>query len=39
MNFIERLTDPPIGVYCYDIAPYDLGTFFKVKLIDYQINN
>ena len=33
MNFIERLTDPPIGVYCYDIAPYDTTTFCQVKLI------
>ena len=32
MNFIERLNGPPIGMYCYDIAPYDNRTFIQVKL-------
>lgn len=27
MNFIEHLTNPKIGLYCYDIAPFDANTF------------
>ena len=28
---MERLTGPPIGLYCYNIAPYDMHTFASVK--------
>ena len=28
---MERLTGPPIGLYCYNIAPYDMNTFANVK--------
>lgn len=33
LNFIEHLTSENhvIGLYCYDIAPYDDPTFYKVK--------
>ena len=29
-NFVERLTGPSIGLYCYDIAPCDINTFCRV---------
>ena len=28
---MERLSGPPIGLYCYNIAPYDINTFCQVK--------
>ena len=31
-NFIDRLTGPSIGLYCYDIAPCDINTFCNVIL-------
>ena len=31
MNFVEHLTKPVIGVYCYDIAPVDMTTFQGVN--------
>ena len=38
-NFLERLTGPSIGLYCYDIAPCDIHTFYKViELIIYQVD-
>ena len=32
LNFIEHLTNERylIGLYCYDIAPYDDSIFYKV---------
>lgn len=27
MSFAEHLTKPKIGLYCYDIAPFDTNTF------------
>lgn len=31
LNFIEHLTgDNLIGIYCYDIAPYNTETFYSV---------
>ena len=32
VNFIERLTGPPIGLYCYNIAPYDINMFAQVQI-------
>ena len=29
-KFYERLAGPSIGLYCYNIAPYDINTFYKV---------
>ena len=34
---MERLTVPPIGLYCYNIAPYDVNGFVEVKVFNYQI--
>ena len=28
LNFMQRLTALPIGMYCYDIASYEFGTFY-----------
>ena len=39
MNFIEHLTKPVIGVYCYDFAPIDMTTFRAVNLNFNQIYN
>ena len=33
LNFIERLSDPSIGLYCYNIAPCDINTFCRVNII------
>ena len=30
INFVQRLSGPPIGLYCYNIAPFDTNTFCKV---------
>ena len=31
LNFVEHLTsDNQIGLYCYNIAPYNTGTFYSV---------
>ena len=31
-NFIQRLSGPPIGLYCYNIAPCHINTFCNVIL-------
>ena len=31
INFMERLTGPSIGLYCYKVAPYDTNTFVQVN--------
>ena len=31
INLIERLTSPLIGLYCYNIAPYNMDTFCMVN--------
>ena len=30
---MEQLSGPPIGMYCYDIAPFDSKTFVQVNSI------
>ena len=36
---MEKLSGPPIGMYCYDIAPYDFHTFYQVKFILFEFSS